>query len=143
VTPASVRDLATTVCVLQVAGQSCCAISVGTMSSQEDPSLEHVGSDMAKVRSAFQPRFQPSWSTHETLRHSRNLPSQFSSHSVWPYLTSEIRGEKTASALESRLTDIESRIDQLLASMEDNEKKEHDSPADVPADREVVTPSRR
>jgi len=31
------------------------------------------------------------------------------------------RGEKTASALENRLTDIESRIEQLLASIEEKD----------------------
>ena len=53
------------------------------------------------------------------------------------------RGERTASALESRLTDIESRIDQLLASIEDKERSEHDSLADGPADRQSVTTSRK
>ena len=52
------------------------------------------------------------------------------------------RGEKTASALESRLTDIESRIDQLLASIEEK-RNEHDSLEDGPADRQSVTTSRK
>lgn len=79
-------------------------------------------------------------------RHSKNLLSQISPHSsslnppVWPYLTSHIRAEKTASALESRLTDVESRIDQLLASVEENEKKDRDSPADVSANSNIMTP---
>ena len=34
-----------------------------------------------------------------------------------------IRGEQTASALESRLDDIEGRIEQLLASVEQNAKQ--------------------
>jgi len=53
------------------------------------------------------------------------------------------RGEKTASALENRLTDIESRIDQLLASIEEKERNEHDSLADEPADKQSVTTSRK
>jgi len=53
------------------------------------------------------------------------------------------RGEMTASALENRLTAIESRIDQLLASIEEKERDEHDSLADKPADRQSVTTSRK
>jgi hypothetical protein len=49
----------------------------------------------------------------------------------------------TASALENRLTAIESRIDQLLASIEEKGRDEHDSLADKPADRQSVTTSRK
>ena len=41
------------------------------------------------------------------------------------------------------MTDIESRIDQLLASVEEKDKIKHDSPVAKPETKDVVIPSRR
>ena len=86
--------------------------------------------------------------TDEYSRLSKSCPglsSRNSSSITILVVVSDVstRGEKTASALESRLTDIESRIDQLLASIEEKERNEHDSLADEPADRQSVTTSRK
>jgi hypothetical protein len=70
-------------------------------------------------------------------------PRLFGAHKFGGYLTRQSRGEKTASALESRLTDIESRIDQLLANIEEKERDDHDSLADGPTDRQSVVISRK
>ena len=43
------------------------------------------------------------------------------------------RGERTASALENRLADIESRIDQLLASVQASDRKESATLTDTDA----------
>lgn len=51
------------------------------------------------------------------------------------------KGEKTASALESRLTDIESRIDQLLASIDKEGDNDYDSQADKTAGNDITTAS--
>lgn len=47
-----------------------------------------------------------------------SLDSEPHQTNVWP------RGERTAAAMESRLTSLESRIDQLLASVEDAQNED-------------------
>jgi hypothetical protein len=118
------------------------------MSDDKDqPDLEHVGSDMEKVGPSFHHGRHPSRATDEYYRLSKSCPSLSSRNSlstrIWWLSDVSTRGEKAASALESRLTDIESRIDQLLTSIEEKERDEHDSLADGPADRQSVTTSRK
>ncbi len=46
--------------------------------------------------------------------------------------TARCRGEQTASALESRLTEVERRIDQLLASVQESTQVERRHPDHLP-----------
>ena len=41
-----------------------------------------------------------------------------------PWLTSSTRGERAATALENRLSGVEGRIEQLLASLEEQARKQ-------------------
>jgi hypothetical protein len=113
---------------------------------KDQPGLEQVDSDMAKVGPSFHHKHHQG-QLMSILGFPRAvqvcLPGNSSSITILVVSDVSTRGEKTASALESRLTDIESRIEQLLASIEDKERNEHDSLADEPADRQSVTTSRK
>jgi hypothetical protein len=56
------------------------------------------------------------------FRLSRSLQGKFRPLKATPYLAdrAHCRGEQTAFALETRLAEVESRIDQLLASIQEN-----------------------
>lgn len=113
---------------------------IQTLAEQKRLLLQHLRLTWPRCVSRVLARYSELTSALVHARLSRSLQGGFLASKVSPSLSSDTtrcRGEQTASALESRLTDVERRIDQLLASVQESTHQvEHHHPDHLPKEND-------